>query len=45
MKILANLSKAIVRTSEKLAIKSANTACHAWQYEPQMPAALKKHKK
>lgn len=44
-KIVGNVSTAIVHNSERSAVKSVNTACHAWQYEPKMPKALKKHGK
>lgn len=44
-KIVGGVSNAIVQTSERSAIKSVNTACHAWQYEPKPPKALKKQRR
>jgi len=44
-KILGGVSNAIVQTSERSAVKSVNTACHAWQYEPKLPKALKKQRR
>ncbi len=41
-KAVNSVSKALIATSERSAIKSANTACAAWQYQPKMPKALKK---
>ncbi len=44
-KIIGNVSTAIVHNSERSAVKSVNMACHAWQYEPKPPKALKKQSK
>ncbi len=44
-KIVGSVSSAIVQTSERSAVKSVSTACHAWQYEPKLPKALKKQRR
>lgn len=41
----AGLRKVIVDVAMKTAVKSANSTCLWFQYQPKMPAALRKYKK
>ena len=41
----ACVAKALVKKSEQSAVKSANSACYSWQYQPKTSEAIKKLRK
>ena len=41
----ACVSKALVKKSEQSAVKSANSTCLSWQYQPKTSEAIKKLRK